>query len=226
MSNDRLEFLGDALVGLVTASHLYWAFPEDDEGRLTVMRSEIVKSRSLAEVAASLDLGRYLLLGKGEEAGGGRTRESNLAAAFEALAGAMLVDRGYEAAREFVLKSLGPGSRGPSRGPSGELQIAAAGGRPEHGRRTADLPDRGGVGRRARETVHRGGRRRGPRGRTGLRAPEEPRGAGGGQVRAQVHGPRAVDRSGAGGPSMLPMVALSRTREYAAHGRRRCKWHW
>ena len=108
VSNDRLEFLGDALVGLVTAGHLYGAFPEADEGRLTVMRSEIVKSRSLAEVAASLDLGRYLLLGKGEEAGGGRTRESNLAAAFEALAGAMLVDRGYDAAREFVLKSLGP----------------------------------------------------------------------------------------------------------------------
>ena len=108
VSNDRLEFLGDALVGLVTAGHLYGAFPEADEGRLTVMRSEIVKSRSLAEVAASLDLGRYLLLGKGEEAGGGRTRDSNLAAAFEALAGAMLVDRGYEVAREFVLKSLGP----------------------------------------------------------------------------------------------------------------------
>jgi ribonuclease-3 len=108
VSNDRLEFLGDALVGLVTARHLYGAFPEADEGRLTVMRSEIVKSRSLAEVAASLDLGRYLLLGKGEEAGGGRTRESNLAAAFEALAGAMLVDRGYDAARELVLKSLGP----------------------------------------------------------------------------------------------------------------------
>ena len=108
VSNDRLEFLGDALVGLVTARHLYGAFPEADEGRLTVMRSEIVKSRSLAEVAASLDLGRYLLLGKGEEAGGGRTRDSNLAAAFEALAGAMLVDRGYEVAREFVLKSLGP----------------------------------------------------------------------------------------------------------------------
>ena len=108
VSNDRLEFLGDALVGLVTARHLYGAFPEADEGRLTVTRSEIVKSRSLAEVAASLDLGRYLLLGKGEKAGGGRTRESNLAAAFEALAGAMLVDRGYDAAREFVLKSLGP----------------------------------------------------------------------------------------------------------------------
>ncbi len=106
-SNERLEFLGDALVGLVAATHLYETFPDAEEGRLTVMRSELVKGQSLAEVAASFDLGDYLSLGRGEEAGGGRTRPSNLAAAFEALAGALLIDQGYETAREFVLRSLG-----------------------------------------------------------------------------------------------------------------------
>jgi ribonuclease-3 len=106
-SNERLEFLGDAMVGLVIARHLYDIFPDAEEGRLTVMRSELVKGQSLAEVAASFDLGDYLSLGRGEEAGGGRTRPSNLAAAFEALAGALLIDQGYETAREFVLRSLG-----------------------------------------------------------------------------------------------------------------------
>ena len=106
-SNERLEFLGDALVGLVIARHLYETFPNAEEGRLTVMRSDLVKGQSLAEVAASFDLGDYLSLGRGEEAGGGRTRPSNLAAAFEALAGALLIDQGYETAGEFVLRSLG-----------------------------------------------------------------------------------------------------------------------
>jgi len=106
-SNERLEFLGDALVGLLTARHLYETFPDAEEGRLTIMRSELVKGQSLAEVAASFDLGAYLLLGRGEEAGGGRTRPSNLAAAFEALAGALWIDQGYETAGEFVLRCLG-----------------------------------------------------------------------------------------------------------------------
>jgi len=106
VSNERLEYLGDALVGLVIARHLYDVFPDAEEGALTVMRSELVKGSSLAEVAFSFDLGDFLLFGRGEESSGGRSRLSNLAAAFEALTGAILIDQGYETARKFVLRGL------------------------------------------------------------------------------------------------------------------------
>ena len=107
-SNERLEFLGDALIGLVVAHHLYKVLPEDAEGELTSRRSALVREETLARTAASLELGRYLLMGKGEEAGGGRSRPSNLAAAFEALVGAVLIDQGYDAAEAFVLRTLSP----------------------------------------------------------------------------------------------------------------------
>jgi ribonuclease-3 len=105
-SNERLEFLGDALLGLVVASDLYQRNPGWPEGELTSRRSSVVRGETLAEIAESLGLGRYLLMGRGEEASGGRERPSNLAAAFEAVVGALLLDQGYEAAREFVLRAL------------------------------------------------------------------------------------------------------------------------
>ncbi len=105
-SNDRLEFLGDALIDLVVADRLYRDYPDAPEGGLTAMRSSLVRGDTLADVARSLHLGSYLLMGAGEDAGGGRERPSNLAAAFEAVVGALLLDRGYGAARAFVLRAL------------------------------------------------------------------------------------------------------------------------
>jgi len=106
-SNERLEFLGDALVGLAVAEKLYRQFPESPEGELTELRSILVRKETLARLAVSLGLGGYLYLGRGEEVSGGRGRESNLARAFEAVVGAIFVDRGFAVARDFVLKRLG-----------------------------------------------------------------------------------------------------------------------
>ena len=105
-SNERLEFLGDGVLGLVVAHELYERHPDRPEGELTAMRSKLVRGETLARIAEKLELGRYLVLGKGEEASGGRQRPSNLAAAFEALVGALLLDQGYEAAEAFVLGAL------------------------------------------------------------------------------------------------------------------------
>ncbi|MCH8062690.1 MAG: ribonuclease III [Chloroflexi bacterium] len=105
-SNERLEYLGDAILGLAVAHELYRRYPTKQEGDLTNLRSALVRGDTLAEVAQSLHLGEYLVMGVGEDAGGGRERRSNLAAVFEALVGAVLEDRGYEAAEAFVLKVL------------------------------------------------------------------------------------------------------------------------
>ena len=105
-SNERLEYLGDAILGLAVARELYRRYPTKQEGELTNLRSALVRGDTLAEVAQSLHLGEYLVMGVGEDAGGGRERRSNLAAVFEALVGAVLEDRGYEAAEAFVLKVL------------------------------------------------------------------------------------------------------------------------
>ena len=105
-SNERLEFLGDGLIGLVMAEELYRRHPDRPEGELTSMRSALVRGDTLANVGRSLDLGRFLVMGKGEERNGGRDRASNLAAAFEALVGALFLDQGYEPARDFVLRAL------------------------------------------------------------------------------------------------------------------------
>jgi ribonuclease-3 len=107
-SNQRMEFLGDACIGLTVATELYHRYPEVDEGLLTERRSRIVRGDALAGVARRLDLGRHLLLGQGELAGGGRDRLSNLAAALEAVAGALLLDGGYARAEKFVLRILNP----------------------------------------------------------------------------------------------------------------------
>ena len=105
-SNERLEFLGDAVIDAVIAQSLYEKYPDFTEGDLTKLRSNIVNGVSLAKVARELGLGNHLLLGKGEEASGGRNKESNLANAFEALVGALFLDRGYSAASQFILQNL------------------------------------------------------------------------------------------------------------------------
>jgi len=105
-SNERLEFLGDALIGFVVAEELYREFPQLSEGELTKLRAALVCRESLAHLAASLKLGEYLYLGRGEIQSGGRRRQSNLACVFEALVGAILLDQGYHAAKDFSLKLL------------------------------------------------------------------------------------------------------------------------
>lgn len=102
-SNERLEFLGDALVDLVVAHELYARFPDRPEGQLTQMRAALVSKEALARVAEGLDLGRYLVMGRGETDSGGLERESNRANAFEAVVGAIFLDQGYEVAKRFVV---------------------------------------------------------------------------------------------------------------------------
>ena len=107
MSNERLEFLGDSILGMVVAKHLYQNFPDRPEGELTRMRADMVCETSLAKVADHVELGKHLLLGHGEEQGGGRTRPSILADAVESVIAASFLDGGMEAAegiiRRFVL---------------------------------------------------------------------------------------------------------------------------
>lgn len=129
-SNERLEFLGDAVLDLVVAQELCLRCPDLAEGELTRRRADLVNHRSLARVALKLDLGRYLRMGKGEEARGGRNRESNLESVMEALAGAVFLDGGYEAAHAFVLRALGTNlervaERGIPQDPKVELQELA-----------------------------------------------------------------------------------------------------
>lgn len=107
-SYDRLEYLGDAFLGWVAAAELYERYPNYDEGELTRARAALVRGETLAEVGRILGLGEYLLLGQGEEASGGRDRTRNLAAALEAVVGAVLLDQGEESARSLVLRWLGP----------------------------------------------------------------------------------------------------------------------
>lgn len=106
LDNERLEFLGDALLGFTIAEKLYQEFPLLTEGELTEMRISLVRQETLAQLAAELMLGDYLQLGKGEESTGGRQRQTNLADAFEALIGAIYLDQGMDAAQSFVLDRL------------------------------------------------------------------------------------------------------------------------
>ena len=108
VSNERLEFLGDAVLGLVIAQKLYQDFPESTEGELTRLRSALVRREKLAQLANEIGLGKYLQLGKGEEAGGGRDKPINLAGAFESVIAAIYLDRGLETARKFIIKLFGP----------------------------------------------------------------------------------------------------------------------
>lgn len=102
MSNERLEFLGDSVLGMLVAEYLYRNFPNRPEGELTRMRADMVCEKTLAEVAHRLDLGKHLMLGKGEEQGGGRNRESILADAVESVIAACYLDGGMDAAIQFI----------------------------------------------------------------------------------------------------------------------------
>ena len=108
VSNERLEFLGDSIVGMVVANLLYVGAPDLPEGDLTVRRSQVVRRETLASVSKSIGLGQWVVMGKGEAAAGGNERNSNLADSFEAVAGAVFVDQGYEHAYSFINQWLGP----------------------------------------------------------------------------------------------------------------------
>ena len=102
MSNERLEFLGDSILGMVVATYLYQTFPDRPEGELTRMRADMVCEQALAVVANRLELGKHLLLGNGEEQGGGRNRASILADAVESVIAATFLDGGMDAAKTFI----------------------------------------------------------------------------------------------------------------------------
>jgi ribonuclease-3 len=106
-SNERLEFLGDAVLSLVVAEHVHGQYPQMPEGELAKMRAAVVNSEALAVVGAQLGLGSALLLGKGEETSGGRDKSSILADATEAVIGAMYLDGGVEPARALIMDLLG-----------------------------------------------------------------------------------------------------------------------
>lgn len=106
LSNERLEFLGDSVLGMLVARFLYTNFPQRPEGELTRMRADMVCEKTLASVANTLNLGKHILLGKGEELGGGRQRNSILADAVEAVLAACYLDGGMEAAEAFVGKYI------------------------------------------------------------------------------------------------------------------------
>lgn len=103
-SNERLEFLGDAILGLIVAEKLYYALPYSNEGELTKLRAALVRRDTLARMARAVRLGDYLYLGKGEEASGGRHKPANLAGALEAVIAAIFIDQGLTIAKDFVLR--------------------------------------------------------------------------------------------------------------------------
>jgi ribonuclease III len=125
--NQRLEFLGDSVLGLALSRALYEKFPDADEGALTKSRAKLVNAGSLAAHARELGLGAHLILSRGEENTGGRERGSALADAFESVLGAIFLDGGFEAAREFVLRAFAADfstltEAGDIENPKGELQ--------------------------------------------------------------------------------------------------------
>jgi ribonuclease-3 len=109
---ERLEFLGDAVIGMVASDLLYHAFPESREGSLSQMRASLVNAKVLASKAGRLHLGRFLKMGKGEEKTGGREKPSVLAAAFEVMIGAVYLDGGIEAARKLIEREIAPELQG------------------------------------------------------------------------------------------------------------------
>lgn len=125
--NQRLEFLGDSILGLVLTRELYERFPDWGEGSLTKARAQLVNRRTLADEARRLKLGEYLILSRGEETSGGRARQSALADAFEAVLGAVFLDSGYDVARDLILRRFGDAfgalNQSPHiENPKGELQ--------------------------------------------------------------------------------------------------------
>ena len=129
-SNERLEFLGDAILGLVISEKLYRDYPALSEGQLSQIRALLVRWDTLARAAERISLGDYLILGRGEELSGGRNRPSNLAGALEALIGAAFLDGGLPRARKLVLHLLKPdldeiAARGVTADSKSELQHVA-----------------------------------------------------------------------------------------------------
>ena len=118
--NERLEFLGDAVLGFIVAEKLFQDFPDLNEGEMTRLRSALVRRDTLARVARAVRLGDFLYLGKGEEASGGRGKAANLAGALEAVIAATYLDQGAATTRDLVLRLLG--------------EELAKSGQPEHGR--------------------------------------------------------------------------------------------
>lgn len=108
ISNERLEFLGDAVLSLIVSRFLYQKFAGAPEGQLTSLRASLVNSRTLSEISQNLKLGKYLLLSRGEEEGGGRKNPGILADAFEALIGAIFIEKGLAATTDFVSCHLIP----------------------------------------------------------------------------------------------------------------------
>jgi len=106
VNNERLEFLGDAVLSIVVSRFIFEQFPEYPEGELTKLRSQVVCEDTLSLVASNLNIGNFLLLGKGEETSGGRERKSILADAVEAIIAAIYIDGGYKEAEKFVLENL------------------------------------------------------------------------------------------------------------------------
>ena len=104
--NERLEFLGDSILGFVVAEYLYRNFPDKPEGELTRIRADLVCERNLAEAAATIELGSYLLLGHGEEQGGGRKRDSIVSDAMESVIAASFMDGGFAAAKEIIVRLI------------------------------------------------------------------------------------------------------------------------
>jgi ribonuclease-3 len=119
-SNERLEFLGDAVLGIVVTDHLYRTYPEMSEGELAKVRASVVNSAALAELAAELRIGEALLLGKGEDQSGGREKPSILADAMEALIGAVYLDKGWVASVQMVMQLMGDRIEMAAAGPGGQ----------------------------------------------------------------------------------------------------------
>lgn len=118
-SNERLEFLGDAVLGLVVTTHLYLTYPDYPEGELAKIRAAVVSTTSLAEVAHEFGVGAHLLLGKGEDLSGGREKRSILADAVEAIIGAVYLDGGWEAAKPLIMRLVGDRLAVAAIGPGG-----------------------------------------------------------------------------------------------------------
>lgn len=161
--NQRLEFLGDAVVQLILSRELYQRFPAVDEGPLTKTRAGLVNRRALTEHGRNLRLGEYMIISRGEELNGGRQRASTLADAFEAVVGALFLDGGFDVASEFVLRCLDGqlATVDPAAGianPKGELQEllqASSQNPPDYSIASATGPDHDRV---FECTVHHGGR--------------------------------------------------------------------
>ena len=178
IDNESLEFLGDAVLGFVIADLLFTRFPTHSEGYKSKVKAGIVSAASLARLAEEIDLGRFVLLGRGEEKTGGRQKHAILADSFEALIAAIYLDGGIEAAREFILSRFGPlvaaaGDRAAEASFTEDWKSALAGMAAGRRPRPAALPARGGRRPRSPQALRRRSRRRRRGGRPRDRPVEE-----------------------------------------------------